>query len=328
MMRARDTGDALEDALCIVARHFTNPKDIVTFAALSTGIYHRIRRASQKQRWSVVVSPRAREAGIERWMSRWPGSVSTVTYKRSVLSPYFALPACPALTSLAFWFCRVHPSSLHTFPTTLTSLVLHQVDPGDDPGCLTPRINALSSLRSVSITCSADWGIAQFGPLHLSRLRHLELRNPHGTLAINGPVPTTVTTLALHAREVDIMANAPFPASLNHVDVRSRDAAFDVETYITHSLVSLRLESPGVVFPPDIPRLESFTCRCDCFYIGRLPDGLTRLDVNVHQCFVCEVISSTSLAHLARIPHRTLTQRGRQIDLLRYMDQDQETDAV
>lgn len=314
---------AIEDAVCIVTRYLTHPKDVATFATVSAGIYHRIRLIPKDHwRWSVVVSPRARNAGIERWVSRWSHVISSVTYKRSVFSPQFALPVCPALASLAFWFCRVHPSSLHTFPSTLTSLTLHQVVPGDDPGCLTPRINALSSLRSLSITFSKGWGIALLGPLHLPQLERFEVRNPEGTLAIYGSVPPTTTTLAVHARVVDVMDDHPFPPSLEHVDVRSRDVSFDIETYITHALKTLRLESPGVVFLPDIPKLETFTCHCDCFYIGHLPEGMTSLCVNVEQCFVCEVVSSTSLAHVARIPHRMLTQRGRRIDLLRYMDQD------
>jgi hypothetical protein len=202
------------------------------------------------------------------------------------------------------------------------------VDPGDDPGSLTPHINALTSLESVSITYSRGWGIAMVGPLCVPELRRLELRNPRGTMMINGPIPPKTTHLTLHARVVEIMDDdEPFPPSLEHVDVRSMDASFDAETRITHSLQSLRLETPGVVFPPNIPRLGSLTCRCDCFYIGRLPDGLAHLDVHVNQCFVCEVVSPTSLTHLAHIPTRVLTQRGRPIDLLRYMDQDVQNDA-
>ena len=310
------------DALVAVATRLSDPKDVVRLGTLSRGLLDRLLQLPAA--WSVVATPRARDAGMDRWLAKWPSPIASITYKRSVFSPLFGLPALPSLTSLSFWCCRVHPAAFRTFPPTLNNLAIHQMAPGDDPGCLTPLLNTLPSLRSVSITLSSAWGTAAIGPLCFPHVTRLDIRMPDGHLVVNGAVPPTTRSLTLHARSLDVDSSVPFPPSLIDVDIRCPDTCLDAQTHIIHPLKSLRLECSGIVFPPNVARLESFRCRCDSFYIGAaLPEDLQYIDIDVRQCFVCEVVSPTSMSHVARIPNRRFTQRGKRIDLMRYMNQEE-----
>lgn len=300
--------------------HLRRPQDAATFASLCKATH--VIMVCSKQRWALSVTERACEHGIFSWIDRHATKVQALTFKRCVYSPNFRVPSRAPLDTLRFLYCRVFPRTFSTDLSSLKHLTIHQLMSGEDPGCMTPLINACPSLQQLSITFASHWGIASVGPLLLPNLTDLDLRHPHGTLLYHHGEHACLQKATLHASELDLPSNQRFPDTCTSLSIRSIDSFLDPNDCVPSSLKTLDIVTKGMVFPAlwnHTDALETLICQCDSFFLSPLPRALTHFEVDVSLCFVCINMYEDDVAHFQNLPYTRTTERQCVVDLLPFL---------
>lgn len=306
----------MDAAYVDIARRLKFAKDIVKFASLSTGTL-RVVSANNLGSASITVTERALERGVVAWLAAHGEIISRLSIQRCDISSV----KFENLESVRFLYCRVTPTMLRAvldFPARLTHLRIHQMEPGDDPGCLTTILAPCTSLRELSVTCTRRWGIASIGTLNMPQLEHLEIRAQH-TLIYARDFPPNIKYLRLHADDLYIPEGIRLPKKCVVVDIRSRNSDLQLDSIFQGGpymqLKTFTLESL-VIFPKNIssqaPFLERFMCKCQIFVFQPLPMPLNHLEIDVNSCYVCDTtMTPDNIQQIKTIPYIRVTERSR-----------------
>lgn len=312
---------------CTIASHFRFIKDVVKFASLSPVMWATLfgpNNPRTSSSWALTVTEAATDMNIMQWLATYGHAINFLTIKRCSIQQSY--PSLKQLIGLQFLYCRVSPYLMTNFvdcASRLTSLRMHQLEPGEDPGCLTHLLKPFTALRRLSLTCTSNWGIVSIGPLDMPHLEYLELRTP-GTLVHPCEFQPTIKVLVMHAGHLSIHHGVQVPKACTSIDLRSVDTCLDLpslfqgDPYI--QLHTLTVETAGIVFPDvitrQIPFLKTFRSISDTFLLRALPASLVYLDIDVRAYFVCDTtLTRDEIAHFKRIPHIRLSQYSRLCNL-------------
>jgi hypothetical protein len=312
-----------------IASHFRSIKDAVKFASLSPVMWEPLfgpNNSPHTSSWALTVTEAATDLNIMQWLETYGHTLHFLTIKRCSTHRSSYPKKLKQLNRLQFLYCRVSPYILTDFvdcASRLTSLRMHQLEPGEDPGCLTHLLKPFTALRRLSLTCTSNWGIVSIGPLELPHLEYLELRTP-GTLVHPCEFQPTIKVLVMHAGFVCIPHGIQLPKACTSIDLRSVDTWLDLpslfhgDPYI--QLHTLIVETAGIVFPEvitrQIPFLKTFRCKSDTFLLRPLSSSLVYLDIDVRAYFVCDTtLTRDEIAYFKRIPHIRLSQYSRLCNL-------------
>jgi len=289
----------MENVYAHIATRLVQYKDVARFGSLST-ITHAAVYTDPGRRWSLSIIQRTLDRGVHGWIQRYGSSVRGLCYKNCVFSPTFELPSSlrQTLERLEFMCCRISLQTLHSAPPGLRILKLHQLMPGDDPGCVTHVLRSFLHLEVLDITFHRGWGLSSLGPFVLPHLKALHIRSP-SHLLIHGDVPAGIETIVLEAETLELVGERPLPTSCRTVCLKSREAFLNPHDLFPSDrhypqLTHLHFETMGLLFPTfleHIPHLQSFLCRCDSFVVTRPLGRLLHLNVlhiAVKLCFVCD----------------------------------------
>ena len=253
------------------------------------------------------------DRGLHAWIQRHGDHVRGLRYTNCVFSPSFTLLShLSSLHRLEFLCCRLSLPLLRSapagIPIGLRILKLHQLMPGDDPGCVTHALRQFTNLEELRITFHRRWGLVSYGPLYLPRLKILSLKSP-SHLMVHGDFSSSLDTIILDAEILELVGERPLPPTCRAVCLKSRDSFLNPHDLfpsdrLYSNLTRLEFATMGILFPTfleNIPNLETFRCRCDSFVftlpLGQL-QGLRHLEVAVNVCFVCDTTVESDLRRL------------------------------
>ena len=313
-------------SICIhIAAHLYSVKDVVKFASLASDLWDALlgHTYTTNALWAVTVTESSRERGLMEWIGMYGKALRFLTLKRCSVSPTMVHPsALKNLLGLQILYCRVSPDVLHEFVKSspkLTHLRIHQLEPGEDPGCLTQILAPLTHLRRLSLTCTKNWGIVSISLVDMPLLESLEVR-AQGTLVFPCDFPPKIQHLRLHADHLYIPHGIQLPKTCSSIDLCSSRAWLDLESLFQGGpyvhLQSLSIGSAGIVFPAivtrQIPFLETFICKSDTFLIREMPSNAKYVEIDVNACFICDTTTTRDdLQRFLHIPHVRLTERSR-----------------
>lgn len=303
-----------------IYKKLSKTRDAATFSTLSTTTQDIFWASRQRMDLSITVN--TYERGIMDWIRRYQRKLGGMTFRRCVTSPRFVIPC--GVESLRFLYCRMYPWTFACagWLGSLKHLVIHQlVVQEDGPECMTSVLNGCRSLETLSMTIHG--GVFSLRFLMLPHLTDLAVKNPRGTIYYHHGVHDNLQTVALHASELVVPPEQSFPLTCTSLSLRSTDAfLYDLVDTLPESLHTLDLVTQGMVYPlfwDRLTRLESFTCRCDSFFLYPLPTSLVHFDVDVSSCFVCIDMSTEDIARFETLQYRRTTERYRLINLFPFL---------
>lgn len=294
------------DVLIPIVARLRHYKDVATFGTLSSTTRD-IVYGSHDKAWHITVTCRLLCKGIQHWIERHGHRIHSLRYKNCVYSYTFDPPQnLPNLHTLELYTCRVGVHTVRNAPPSLQRLVIHQLVPGEDPGCLTHALRNFQRLEHLDIVFDHEWGLIALGPLGLPRLKHMALRCSTSHLMMHGDYPPMLETISINAQTLELPGEKPLPKTCQDVRLYSRDAFINPhdlfpDDTVYDTLTRLELGTMGLVFPTfleQLPSIEAFVCRCDSFVFAR-PLGrvshLTTANINVKLCFVCDTTADADL---------------------------------
>lgn len=314
----------MDDIYQAIYTHLTRPKDAALFGTLCKATRDLLRLTHQK--WSLSVTGRACDRGLLKWIDTQSTKVKGLEFKRCVYSPDFRIPSFCTLEALHFYYCRVFPRTFAAVPQlkSLQHLTIHQLMPGNDPGCMTPLLNdSCPALEKLSITAASDWGIISIGPLLLPRLTDIIIRNPCGALNYHHGTHTDLRHVVLCATDLLLAGESGFPSTCTSLTLHSTESFLDpLGDIIPPSVRTLDLVTKGMIYPSfwnRLDSLESLTCRCDSFLLSPLPKSLRHFEVDVTLCFVCIDMTQEAIDHFMNLHHKRTTERQCVVNLLPFL---------
>jgi hypothetical protein len=292
-----------------IAAGFQSWRDLMTFKSLCrvTAV-----AVDAIQVLHVDISPKKlKHPALQQFLEERKQYIKSIVYKRWIYQddelPFID---APTLERLCLKFCRVLPRQIATCaaPHLLKTLVLHQLDAGDEPG-LKSLLQEFCNLEHLSITFTPNWGIVSLAGLSdLHSLRFLECRRAPCMLVAEA-LPQNLVSVLFETTRVLLFEDV-LPASVKDVTLISSSRIAMQKVFgasVSYcKLKRLYIKSSGMVVPDFIskmPRLSELNVDCDSFLITHdlLAPNLHKISVHVTHCYATEQrVTSMDLVTLVK----------------------------
>lgn len=273
-----------------IALQLTCAKDCVRFGTLSKSTWDATRDIPIR----MVLTRRVLQKGGRGFCASHHHRIPALTLTRLETLPIALLLSLTSLVHFSALYCRVPWPLLQEMQcfTSLTSLTIHHLEPGDDPGLVMPPCPCL---KTVALTFSKTWGLVVLSGL--SRCPMLEAVTLRGaaTLRVLEWPAASLKYLACHASH-RLMIDA-VPTTLERLDVAVPNdrlpwrLLFPDGCLYPH-LRHLTIDTMGLLWPEFIeamPNLHILAVHCDSFgMLGSLcrHESLRYLTVDARHSYV------------------------------------------